>query len=141
MVLLENGNMEEAKYLNDIYVAKFYEDGDDFGDTKPSPYRIYLPVSFRGRTNIKIIPIPLTWDLYHGNSLADGTLGRFVRKSFVTCKVAIESRTNPVELKDLNANPPWVDIDVYKESRFDPSTSDDPDRFEGIDWMLLVIGE
>ena len=131
----------EAKYLNDLYVQKFYELSDPLGTTAPSPYRIYLPASFRGRSNVSIIPIPMSfkWDI--GDVGSDGLLNDFVDDIYIIWRVATVSRLDPTELKDLNATTPWVDIDVYSRVGYDQSLGPvNSSEFFGIDWVLLVVG-
>lgn len=126
----------EAKYLNDIYTAKFYEYGNNLGSSLPNPYRINLPLSFRGRTNVNIYVIPLDITIYGGLTARDDTIRELMRYTDIVSSVyTVEG----VESRNLDANPPWVDIEAYTYQRV-YNRGDYENEYIGMDWLLLAIG-
>lgn len=140
----------EAKYLNDIWVAEF--SSRNYVDMHEGyvAMRITLPSSFSGRENTQIFTFPTEivsgGGMFQSNNRTPQYLDQYCAHVAIVKSTRVfnpvTKRYDRVPSQNLNANPPWVDIEAYSETRrqyYDDTSS--VYRYDPIDFMLVAIGE
>lgn len=139
----------EAKYLNDIYIATYSSRNYVGVRTGPITMRITFPLSFRGRNDTEMFLFPIKVTSGGGNFDRYGDVEQLTLYDTTEIKFMysqgdfnpITNRYDRVITKDFNANPPWVDIQAYGQSKISY-----PDRttdyfYDHIDFMVIAIGK